>query len=461
MEQVPELRAKFCLKSILLFNSESYTFNLSMRHLTTLLFCFLTSITCSIAQELLTMEQAVQKTLLNNYGIQIAKNDLKQSKDRITRGNAGQLPSVSAAANYGAELSQANTVFFEQDPVSRTARASNLAANINLNYTVFDGMGMFYRYDLLKKRNELQSLNTKQEIENTISQMIATYLNALSYQQAYLSNQEAVNFSIERFDRSKKLLELGMTTQLALLSAQVDLASDSSAMLNSILQWNESKKNLAYLLGRENSDFELDQELDISTNLKLQTIKESAKIHNTLMQQAEQNIAISGLDYKIYQAAQLPVVSLYTRYGYNRNENDLAVVLFNERNTLSGGVNINFGIFNGGQRKNEIQIAKINLEKRELQKEDVNALVKRDIEVAYVTYETRLELQRIESRNLENAELNFQNSKKSYDLGLINSVELRQAQVNLINVKNRINETKLQAKKAEVELLRLAGLLLE
>ena len=85
-----------------------------MRHLTTLLFCFLTSITCSIAQELLTMEQAVQKTLLNNYGIQIAKNDLKQSKDRITRGNAGQLPSVSAAANYGAELSQANTVFLNK-----------------------------------------------------------------------------------------------------------------------------------------------------------------------------------------------------------------------------------------------------------------------------------------------------------------------------------------------------------
>ena len=48
------------------------------------------------AQETLTIEQAVELALKNNYDIQIAKNDAEIAARNNTVGNAGMLPKVNA-----------------------------------------------------------------------------------------------------------------------------------------------------------------------------------------------------------------------------------------------------------------------------------------------------------------------------------------------------------------------------
>ena len=66
----------------------------------------------------------------------------------------------------------------------------------------------------------------------------------------------------------------------------------------------------------------------------------------------------------------------------------------------------------------------------------------------------------MQTKNISTAKNNFERSSEQYKLGQITSVELRQAQVNLLNAQTSKDLDKYDAKLAELELLQLTGQLL-
>ena len=69
----------------------------------------------------------------------------------------------------------------------------------------------------------------------------------------------------------------------------------------------------------------------------------------------------------------------------------------------------------------------------------------------------QLELTRL---NVQTAERNFENSREAFGLGQISSIELREAQVNLLNEKLRLNNLIYLAKQNELVLMVLSGQLM-
>ena len=65
-----------------------------------------------------------------------------------------------------------------------------------------------------------------------------------------------------------------------------------------------------------------------------------------------------------------------------------------------------------------------------------------------------------ERKNVETNRVNFERSEEQFKLGQIITVELRLAQVNLLNAINSFNQAKYTAKVAELRLLQLAGQLI-
>jgi len=86
--------------------------------------------------------------------------------------------------------------------------------------------------------------------------------------------------------------------------------------------------------------------------------------------------------------------------------------------------------------------------------------VNRDLQNAYATYQQNLKVLSMEQRNVENARLNLERTRESYRLGQINATQVREAQVNFIRAKTRRTNARYDAKLAEVELFKIAGLLL-
>lgn len=102
-------------------------------------------------------------------------------------------------------------------------------------------------------------------------------------------------------------------------------------------------------------------------------------------------------------------------------------------NNLSNGVglNINIPIFNNGIARTAVQRAKVNVRSFELQQELDNQTLKQDIYKAYTDAITNLEKYNAASTSVALAEKAFGFSKKRYDIGLLNSIDLLTTQSNL------------------------------
>ena len=103
------------------------------------------------AQTILTKKEAVKIALENNYGIKIAYNNVEVAKNNSSIYNSKFLPTVSAST--GTNYSNNNQNSFSQDGnviEINGAVTKSYNASVNLNYTLFDGLGRKYNYQQLK-----------------------------------------------------------------------------------------------------------------------------------------------------------------------------------------------------------------------------------------------------------------------------------------------------------------------
>ena len=52
----------------------------------------------------LTLEEAINRALKNNFGIQVGQNDATIAKNNVTKGNAGFMPTLNAVATESPSL---------------------------------------------------------------------------------------------------------------------------------------------------------------------------------------------------------------------------------------------------------------------------------------------------------------------------------------------------------------------
>ena len=148
------------------------------------LVCFLGAWISEAQTTRLDKEAAFSAALDKNFGIQVSRNQLSIAKNNASVLNSGFLPTVSAisAANYNQDNS---TIEFPgqflEDGSPRPnltldqAEAQRYNAGLQLNYTLFDGMGRRYNYKALKNRYALSELQLRETIENTVIQLFSVY----------------------------------------------------------------------------------------------------------------------------------------------------------------------------------------------------------------------------------------------------------------------------------------------
>ena len=105
-----------------------------------------------IAQKL-TKQEAIRLALENNFGILIAANTVETAKNNKNVLNSGYLPSLTADAGATYQSATSNTGFQgavdpntglpREDIEIEDAETQRYNASLNLNYTLFDGLGAF------------------------------------------------------------------------------------------------------------------------------------------------------------------------------------------------------------------------------------------------------------------------------------------------------------------------------
>ena len=415
------------------------------------------------AQEVLTVSEAIELALENNYGIKIASNNNRIAENNTSVLNSGYLPTLTgnAGATYNLDNTEAE---FSDGRVTNLdgAESSRYNASLNLNYTLFDGLGRHYDYKRLKEQYQLSELEARETIENTIFQLFTVYYNVAQISENVDALEQTLSISKDRIVRAQYQFDYGQSTKLGVLNAQVDINNDSINVINSKQQLKNTKRDLNVVLGNAyGNEFSVDTLVNFKIDISKQDLFDKMMSNNVSLLQIEKNIAINEFTIKANKSGYLPTVGLTGTYGWNKNNNNAASFVAVSTNTgLSGGVNLSWNLFDGGRTITQVKNAKINLENQQLQKESVLISVERDFNNAWDDYQNKLSIFRVQEENILTSKNNFDRTQEKFKLGQVTSIEFRQAQLNLLNAELSRNQAKYQAKIAELNLLLLSGELL-
>ena len=411
----------------------------------------------------LSKEEAVQLTLENNFGIVIANNNLKVAENNKGLLNSGFLPAISA--NGGASYDNNDQEATFQDGSTSSidgAETTRYNASVNLNYTLFDGLGRWYNYKRLKEEYNLSELQARETIETTILQLFTVYYEVARLTENIVVLQETYVNTENRLTRAEYSFEFGQNNKLDVLNAQVDLVNDSINLMNERQTLKNTQRDLNVLLNRElSTDFIVDTTVVFTNQIVLEEFLVDAEANNVRMLQAEKNITINDYNLKIGKSVFLPTVGLTGSYGWNQGNFPETNFLSSSTSTgFSGGVNLSWNLFDGGGGITQIKNAKILLDSQETFEKQIKQEIRRDISNARGNYQNRLQVYQLQEQNVITATNNYERSNERYKLGQITSVELRQAQINLLNTQTSKSLAKYNAKLAELQLLQLTGQLL-
>ncbi|SDE91657.1 TolC family protein [Cellulophaga baltica] len=435
---------------------------------------FLSAYTAVFSQEkLLTRDEAMKKALENNFGIKIAGNQVAIADNNQGILNSGYLPTLTGTANasysrddstieFPGQLNDDNSV--RADVEIDKAEAQRYSSALNLNYTLFDGMGRLYNYKRLKEQYQLSELQARETIENTLLQLFSVYFDVARLTENNNVLKQALEISKDRFKRAEYSFEYGQNTKLDILNAQVDVTNDSIALLNVEQQLINAKRDLNVVLNQKlEEDFQVDTTLTFIPSLKLEEYLGQSIENNVALLQTERNLKINEYDIKVSKSGYLPTVGLTGSYGWNLNQSAASAFFPGTNNTtynLGLGASLSWNLFDGGKTTVAVRNAKITYENQELVKQQVALEVERDIQNAHTVYKNLLNIFKIQGQAVITNENNFERSKEQFQLGRITSIEFRQAQINLLNAETNKNLAKYDAKLAELQLLQLTGQLL-
>ncbi len=433
-----------------------------MNKLTVIIFG-LTISTC-FGQQLLTKAKAIELALKNNYGIIMATNIVKIAENNAHIYNSEFLPRISTNTGISYRNNDLKLTSHEGSTSEVNAAESNaFNTSIALNYTLFDGMGRSYNFKKLKESHNLSELEAQAVIENSLLQVFTWYFEVARLIENTSNIQESLAISKNRLKRAAYGFDYGQNTKLQVLNAEVDVNNDSIQYINSKRLLANSKRNLNLILGREiTDDFSVNTSVTFNSIFELESLFEKAKAQNIEIQKIDKNIELSDFDIKINQSNLYPTLSLNTAYNYNKSDND-ATFNYAEQRTkgLNAGLNLSWNVFDGGASRTRIKNAKIFAENLQVQKEQLDNEIKRNVANNLETFNNALFVLKSEEKNVETNRRNFSRTEEQYKLGQITSIEFRQAQVNLLNARSNLNQAKYDAKNSELQLLQQIGELID
>jgi outer membrane protein len=411
------------------------------------------------AQEILTLEEAIRVALERNYQIRISANELEIDKNNVNRANAGMIPAVTGNFTNNNTLQNSRQERADGQITERNnARGSSLNYGVSLNWTIFDGFGMFARYDQLKELESLGEVNLQLTILNRVSEVINHYFALVQQQQQVKANLTAIGISRFRVKTAQNRFEIGKAARLEVLNALVDLNTDTTNLLRQQEQYQNTKVALNELLARDvQTPFAVVDTMVIDEQLLLEQLSQKALQQNPTLQAALISKRIAQLQLKSVKAARLPRIGVTTGYNFNENQSALGFAVHTSGRGLNYGLTASINVFNGFlQRRNE-RNASVLINNAELEHDRVVQSVKAQLAAAYQTYQTNLALVKLEESNQQLAKRNLDITLDKFRLGSIAPIEFREAQLNYLNSRIRFSTAQYQAKVAEIALKEIAG----
>lgn len=419
----------------------------------------------------MTLEEAMALALQYNYDILLSKNDSSVAALDYSYRNAVFLPRLNATVGTAWTENAQKQKFTSGTDKTGNVSTNNISAAINLNWTLFDGWKMFATRDKAREYIRLGELRIKEQIINTLAEVIITYYDVVRQKQQLKAIEEQMRLSQARLDLAQRKLEIGAGAKPDVLQSQVDLNAQRAARLQQETRIEQARESLDQLIrpARNGAPGGLSTLYEVVDTIPLEPPQELEDIlsqldQNPSVQITQKNIDLAYLSLKEKRADRWPVVQFNSAYNFSRVNNDIALnpalPLFNRNSGFNYGFSATIPILNYRNTQRLIRQEELNIGFQRLYLTNQRSLLQLSMLQAYKEYVFQKQALALEEENIVLARENVNILLESYRLGQITTVQLREAQKSLADASDRLIAARYAAKAAETELRRQQGKLI-
>ncbi len=416
----------------------------------------LLTISAAVAQEPLTLNNAIANALENNYGIIIMQQSQRISEIRNNWGTAGRYPYINLSA--GDENSY---------NINKTENYANnrFSAGASLNWTIFDGFIVRINKQRFDELEQLSKQNTAVMVEGTIQAIIMAYYDVLLQKEKLKNWDEIRQLSEDRYNQAEDRKAFGTFVTYDVLQAKNAYLTDRSGYLLQEVNYKNSLRDLNYLMAEKSqinyllTDSFKAVPVDYTlADLQAQMVENNKSLQNQYVNQRLLENALAAQKSSFYPTFDFRggVTGTANRNNYaDRGES------WGNSANFYGNFTLSYNLFSGGNRKRAVEIAQIDETIGTVEIDQMTHELSNSLANLYEFYVVRKELLTLAFENLEAAKLNLQLSKERFESGSINSFNYRDVQISYITISQRQLEAIYDLIDSQTSLLRLTGTIIQ
>lgn len=416
------------------------------------------------AQDTLTVDEAIATALHNNYDILLSREDSASIAITNEYRNSVFLPTLNANTTVLFNNNNQTTKLADGTERNRNGiRANNINAALSLNWTLFDGFRMFILRDRLSVGILRGNLVIKNQVVNTVAEIIRTYYDIVRQKQQLKNVEEQMMLSSDRLRLAQYKLDIGVGIKPDVLQAQIDYNTQRAAQINQLSLIDQRKHDLNRLMNvPQTVNYEVVDTIVVDSDLILGSLVMNIEESSPALRLARTDIDLAHLDVREARGLRYPTVAFTSAYNFNRNSSNSVVnptfqPLFTLNRGFNYGVTASIPIFNRFNVRQQIRQAELAVDYRQLQFENQRSIVNAGILTNYRTYIAQRQIIAVNDSSVVLARENLNIERERYRLGATTFIELRQAEENLANILFNSITARYNLKIAETELLRLRG----
>lgn len=418
------------------------------------------------AQQKLEVQDVVVIALEKSFDVQLSRNTVAASNTDARNAKGLFLPDVTlnAGRNWTNQDSKQTLADNSERDVSGI-KQNGFNTSAQVNWVLFDGLKMFATYKASQEIAGVNEVLLKNQMANTMATVIANYYNVVAQEQQLKVINEQIAVSEERIKLADRKLQVGAGAKPELLQAKLDQNQFKTLALQQEALIIQIKADLNTVVGNNLPEqFEVSDTIPLNLDLSVEEIMEGIESTNPQLIASRGNIEVAKHQLKARRGDRFPILNFVSGYNLNRNESNQAQNQFSAIATRTNGFNYGFTaqwfILNNLTITNALQLAKINVDRQEIIYEQQKAIAQNGVRAAYGNYDNARKILAIEEENVQLARENVSILLETFKRAATTFIELRTAQLSMVDAYNRLASARYNAKVSETELLRLKGALL-
>ncbi|MDX1627660.1 MAG: TolC family protein [Fulvivirga sp.] len=431
------------------------------------------------AQEKLSLNEAIQRGLEQNYDIRIERRNVEIAENNNSWGEAGMMPNVSlnATSNNSVFNNKSGDQFFNGATFPgfelNNQRNRSVTPSVNANMTIFNGFKVRHNKSRLENLQRETQGNAEIVIANTVQAIVLGYYVAVLEKERLDVFKKQLALSRYKYNKVKVRKDLGSAVSTDLLLEEGNYLNDSVNYINQQLRYRDSIRDLNFLINERNIDHDyqfVDELRDEVEEIEYAKLANKLESKNIDLQTLYLSQSVLNNDVAIAKADRMPQLSMDLGYRYNRTVQDLTDatspnadiqtppdVSVNKRGTYYANFTLSFTLFNGNRINRAIKNAMVREDIGNLRVDRMRLSLNRDLADTYDQYQTRKLLYNINQRRVAASQTNLNISENKFETGSINSFDFRTVQNNNLDASIQALNSLYDLIESKVSLMRLTG----